>query len=305
VSWDDKPPRGHPMEPGQFPGPLYPPSAAPGHTPSKDSDFAVAVKRATAKLGAFPWDPDGWDDTYNEKIAAAVSDVQRWSGTLEPTGWVGEKTFNFYRSALVPQGRTHAGLPCWDSVCVNLTAAAYEQAHPPAASSTARETALRIAVDELEQRENPAGSNMQPYGAWYGENGVPWCAIFATWAYEHAAIALGFAGGHPSFQTVKQAGSADRYDYVPYVVADARGGRYGLTVTSTPMPGDLVCFDWERNGEYDHIGLFEKWDDRDPKLFWAIEGNTSTSDNSNGGQVMRRTRDLTAQGTVFVRVREP
>ena len=33
--------------------------------------------------------------------------------------------------------------------------------------------------------------------------------------------------------------------------------------------------------------------------------NTSTSNNSNGGQVMRRARTLGQQGTVVVRVVEP
>lgn len=300
------------MEPGKFPGPLYPPDAAPGHTPSKDSDFVVAVKRAAAHCGAWPWDPESWDDSYSNRFAhgdepvshAGVEGLQRWSGTLEPTGWVGEKTFNFLRSVLIPQGRTHAGEPAWDSVCVNLTAAAYEDAHPPAPQSTVREAAVRVAVGELGAKESPAGSNLQPYGAWYGENGVPWCAIFTTWAYEHGALQLGYSGGHPSFQTVKQAGNNDRYDYVPYVVADARGGRYGLTITSSPIPGDLVCFDWNWNGEYDHIGLFEKWEDG-KTVFSAIEGNTSTSDNSNGGEVMRRSRNVNGQGTVFVRAAEP
>jgi hypothetical protein len=39
--------------------------------------------------------------------------------------------------------------------------------------------------------------------------------------------------------------------------------------------------------------------------FEAVEGNTSTSSNSNGGQVMRRTRTRNGQGTIFVRVAEP
>jgi hypothetical protein len=64
-----------------------------------------------------------------------------------------------------------------------------------------------------------------------------------------------------------------------------------------------VCYDWSRDGEYDHIGIFEKWTNK--PTFNAIEGNTSTSDNSNGGQVMRRSRNTNGQNTVFVRVREP
>jgi hypothetical protein len=288
------------MEPGKWPGtPLYPPDAAPGHKPSKDSDFVVAVKRACAHLGAWPWDPPSWDDSYSNGFAygvdgnpskAGLRAVQAWSGTLDPTGFVGERTFNFLRSVLIQQGRTHAGEPAWDSVCVNLTAAALEQAHPPEGFDTPlRELALEQAMSQLGVKENPAGSNVVKYTDWYGMVG-PWCAMFCTWAYETC-------GDSPSF--VK----GSRYAYVPYIVSDARGGRYGLSVTGTPLPGDLVCYDWSRDGEHDHVGLFEKW--TSSTTFQAIEGNTSTSDNSNGGEVMRRSRDVNGQGTVFVRVTEP
>jgi hypothetical protein len=89
---------------------------------------------------------------------------------------------------------------------------------------------------------------------------------------------------------------------VPYIVSDARAGKYGLTTTSSPIPGDLVCYDWQRDGIYDHVGLFEEGD----AASWrAIEGNTSTSSNSNGGQVMRRSRSRNDATVVFVRVKEP
>jgi hypothetical protein len=300
--WNSSPPRGHPMEPGKWPGtPLYPPAASPAYTPSQDSDFVIAVKRACAHLGAWPWDPPSWDDSYSNGFAygssrgPGVVAVQRWSGTLTPTGFVGEKTYNFLRSVLIQQGRTHAGEPAWDSVCVNLTAAAYEDAHPPPAPQTPlRARALEAAIDDLGIKESPPESNRCKFTDWYGMVG-PWCAMAVTYWYE-------LAGDSPTF--VK----GSRYAYVPYIVSDARNGRYGLAVTSNPSPGDLVCFSWGgstagHHEEYDHIGLFEKW--VDPHYsFTAIEGNTSTSNNSNGGEVMRRTRTVNGQGTTFVRVAE-
>jgi hypothetical protein len=93
-----------------------------------------------------------------------------------------------------------------------------------------------------------------------------------------------------------------RYAYVPYIVNDARLGKNGLSITSSPKRGDLVCYDWSRDGEYDHIGVFEGW--TSGRVFEAIEGNTSLSDNSNGGEVMRRERDAGSQATIFVRVKE-
>jgi hypothetical protein len=86
------------------------------------------------------------------------------------------------------------------------------------------------------------------------------------------------------------------------VISDARNGRNGLFIPSSVIPGDLVLYNWDGgpDGEYDHIGIFEDW--VSGSTFTAIEGNTSTSDNSNGGEVMRRQRSATAQTTTFVRV---
>jgi len=94
-----------------------------------------------------------------------------------------------------------------------------------------------------------------------------------------------------------------KYAYVPYIVSDARLGLNGLSITSSPLPGDLVCFDWSRDGEYDHVGFFERWT-LGTSQFSCVEGNTSVFNNSNGGEVMQRTRNRYKQNTVFVKVKE-
>ena len=279
----------------EFAGPLYPPDAAPQYTPSKDSPLVVAVKRATAHCGFWTWDPPSWDDSYSNRFAhEGVAAMQRWSNTIQPTGFFGTKSYNFYRSVLIPQGRTHAGEPAWDQVCVNLAAQAYDLAHPPKPKTTLRQAALNTAVTQLGIKESPPESNVVKYTDWYGMVG-PWCAMFCTWCYEQA-------GDSPSFSP-----SQAHYAYVPYIVDDARACRNGLSITSDPLPGDLVCYNWGGSAGadayyYDHVGLFER---QDGPRFYAIEGNTSTSNNSNGGEVMRRSRSTAEQGTVFVRVREP
>lgn len=301
------PPRGGPMVAVDgFPGPLYPPDDPKG--PSPRTDFAVALKRTAARLGAWPWDPDGWDDEYSNRFAhgdgwgdpthAGIEGLQHWAGSISPvSGNLGEATFNFLRSVKVPQGRSHAGEMAMDSVAVNLINAAYADAHPPAPSSTVRERALELAITQLGVKESPAGSNQCDYCEWYGMVG-PWCAMFCAWCFDGPR-----GPGSSSFDR-----DAARYAYVPYIVSDARNGRYGLSVASQPKPGDMVCFDWEGGGSsgshesYDHVGLFEEW--TGSHTFTAIEGNTSTSNNSNGGEVMRRSRDVNAQGTIFVRVAE-
>src|SRR5262252_560795 len=315
--WNDAPPRGHPMEGKEpLPFPLYPPGAAPRYTPSKKTPFAKAVKRAMAHIGAWPWDPNSWDEAWSDAAAYGVKDnpakagmkaVQAWSGTIDPTGNVGEKTYNFLRSVLIPQGRTHAGEPAWDSQCQALTQQALDAQQPPAPAPapkpTIREQALQLAIKDIGVKESPANSNMQKFGEQYGENGVAWCAIAATCWYLNAGSPVG-----ASFQTVKQAGQNDRHDFVPYVVSDARNARYGFSVTNTPMPGDVVAYNWggpsnASEWDFDHVGLFEAW--VSGSAFTAIEGNTAYGNDSNGGEVMRRSRDVNGQGTIFIRVREP
>lgn len=287
-----------------FPRPLYPPDAAAhGKEPSRDGPDVVAYKRTVARAGRWPWQP--FDDAYSNGFAhgssgnvseTGVAGVQRQSD-IDDTGWIGEKTFNLLRSIRVPEG-PHAGEMAMDDLAASLLVDAWNQfgGHEPEyAEGTLRRRALDLAVDEIGVKESPPDSNQVKYCDWYGMLG-PWCAMFVTWCYERAGDQLGVDAA-----AFVQGG---RYAYVPYLVADARAGKYGLSTTDDPIAGDLVAYDWHpSNGEYDHVGIFEDW--AGSGKFDAIEGNTSTADDSNGGQVMRRLRDRSAQATVFIRVDEP
>jgi len=157
--------------------------------------------------------------------------------------------------------------------------------------SSLRSRALSVAKREIGYAERP--TNRTKFGAWYGMDGSPWCAMFVTWCVVRAADAL---------HTTTAFRRGDRWAYVPYVVSAAVGGRYQLSVTSTPEPGDVVTYDWNGDGTADHIGFFANWVDRGRGTFRAIEGNTSPANNSNGGQVMLRDRD---KGEVRVFVHLP
>jgi hypothetical protein len=65
----------------------------------------------------------------------------------------------------------------------------------------------------------------------------------------------------------------------------------GRWVTAGYRQGDVVIFDWDGNGTTDHMGLVEAVS-ADGKTLTTIEGNTGSDNNSNGGQVMRRTRSI-------------
>jgi hypothetical protein len=150
-----------------------------------------------------------------------------------------------------------------------------------------RVRALEYLIDRLGEKESPANSNRIPFASeWYGVIG-PWCAMATSRAYIEAG------------STAMKRGA--RYAYCPFIYHDALYGANGLQIVTEPLPGDLVLYDWQGNGVADHVGLFEKWVDKQDGIFHAIEGNTSLTNDSNGGEVMRRAR---ARGQVqaFVRV---
>ncbi len=134
-----------------------------------------------------------------------------------------------------------------------------------------REKALKLALTQVGVTESPPDSNMTKYGAWYGWNGVSWCAIFCSWSFSHV--------GRPM-----------RYAYCPYILADAIQGRNGLSLTAHPVAGDLVLYDWDRDRVPDHVGIVHTPPTNG--VLVSVEGNTSMTDQSNGGQVMVRTRGV-------------
>lgn len=112
------------------------------------------------------------------------------------------------------------------------------------------------------------------YGRWfagithegyYGQSGVPYCAMFVSWVLNQAGQACaGFPGA-----------------YCPTILTEAR--RAGLAVAySQARPGDIVFFDWD-GGVTDHVGFVEL---NKGYYYQTIEGNTSN------GIVARRTRAL-------------
>jgi len=301
--WWTKAYKGGPMvEVAGFPRALYPPDAlAYGKQPSVPGPDVIAYKRTVARAGRWPWQT--FDAAYSNGFAhgtsgnvgdTGIAGVQRQQD-IDDTGWIGKTTFNTLRSIRIPEELNHGGEMAMDATAVRLIGDAWElyggHEPPPPDEQTVRQAALERAITQLGVKESPPDSNQVKFTDWYGMVG-PWCAMFTTWCYD-------LEGDSPSFLR------GSYYAYVPYIVGDARANRRGLSTTDSPVPGDLVCYDWAFDGEYDHVGLFESWQPGSGSTFTAIEGNTSTSNNSNGGEVMRRTRRVPDQATVFVRVAEP
>jgi peptidoglycan hydrolase-like protein with peptidoglycan-binding domain len=133
---------------------------------------------------------------------------------------------------------------------------------------------LQKAVAQLGTTETPLGSNRTKYGVWYEMDGQPWCAMFVSYCFYHTGLPLPIT-------------TPKGFAYCPYGV---QWFKLQNKLFHTPKVGDIVFYDWEGDGISDHVGIVESVNNNG--TITAIEGNTSPSNNSNGGWVMRRNRSL-------------
>lgn len=154
--------------------------------------------------------------------------------------------------------------------------------------TTLGEAAIRVAREYVGMKENPPGSNRVMFSEWYGIIG-PWCAMFVTYCFVKA--------GSKAFQR------GSRWSYCPYLLDDARNARVsGVTIVHEDevRAGDVVLYSWKHDGVADHVGIVVT-PPRGGISFMAIEGNTGVGNDSNGGEVMTRQRNI-ADVIGFVRV---
>ncbi len=149
-------------------------------------------------------------------------------------------------------------------------------------STTLAQRLITIARAEVGYTETPPNSNKTKYGKWFGFDGVAWCGMFVSWVFDRAGAPLGNIGFTKGFAGCQTA------------VAYFR--KHGLLV-SDPLPGDVVFYDFNGDGRYDHTGIYVR--KVSATQFEAVEGNTSLTNQSNGGQVMLRKRSL--KNVVFAR----
>ena len=136
---------------------------------------------------------------------------------------------------------------------------------------------IALARAEIGVMEDPAGSNRQKYGEWYGMNGQPWCVMFLAWCLYYAGERSAFMAG---------AKTASCGTLLRWYRAEGR------TVPAEQIqPGDIVILNFSGTSETQHCGLVV--DALKMGYFQTIEGNTSQSGSqSNGGQVCLKTRNL-------------
>jgi hypothetical protein len=138
---------------------------------------------------------------------------------------------------------------------------------------TTSQDVLTVARRQVGIKENPPGSNRSKFGSWYGLDANPWCAMFVSYCFHQAGMPL-------AIQTKKG------FAYCPSGVEwFKKANRWS---TSNPQPGDVVFYCWRGDGIADHVGIVDRVVSSSEII--SIEGNTSPVNDTNGGEVMSRSR---------------
>ena len=114
----------------------------------------------------------------------------------------------------------------------------------------------------LTQLGNEGG---QPYWSWYGFDGrVEWCACFVSWCADQCGYIE--SGIIPKF-----AGCVDGANWF-------KGNGQWQDRNYEPQAGDIIFFDWEGDGETDHVGIVEKCENG---VVYTVEGNSGDACRQN------------------------
>lgn len=136
---------------------------------------------------------------------------------------------------------------------------------------------LNVARSFIGVKESPKNSNNVKFNTdFYGKEvkgaSYPWCCAFIWDIFKIAgASKLFYDGG-------KTASCENLLQFY----------KIEKQIVPSPIPGDLVFYQFDKDVAADHIGIIESVNANGS--FIAIEGNTAIGNDANGGEVMRRTR---------------
>jgi hypothetical protein len=134
---------------------------------------------------------------------------------------------------------------------------------------------IMAARGEIGVIEGPK-ENETKYGAFTKANFLPWCGSFVNWCANEVGLKI------PNCVST-----------VVGATAFIKKGQWEKVNEATPLPGDIVFFDFPNDGvdRISHVGIVAK--DNGDGTVTCIEGNTSPDkkgDQRNGGQVCLKKR---------------
>lgn len=128
---------------------------------------------------------------------------------------------------------------------------------------------VEVAVSQL------GNEGREPYWSWYGfHSRVEWCACFVSWC----AGRCGYL----------ESGVVPKFSLCSDGAAWYRERRQWQDRDYHPKAGDLIFFDWERDGRIDHVGIVER-----------CESGTVGTIEGNAGDTCKRQRYPLGSGSIY------
>lgn len=128
-----------------------------------------------------------------------------------------------------------------------------------------------VSVALGEEGYTEGSNNDNKYGAYFNQNNVAWCALFISWCARQAGIPTSI------IKTTAWAGDMG---------SSQRTGNFGSQYypkgSVTPQKGDIVYYDWNKNGSSDHVEIVISINESS-KTFTSIGGNTKGDSGSTEG----------------------
>lgn len=177
---------------------------------------------------------------------------------------------------------------CYVDVTADLeTAADWEATLPAELTGVWADDLIAVAESQLGYTESTVNYTLTEdgshkgytrYGAWYGMPYEDWCAMFASFCLNYADIPTESMPRASACQSWIDTLSGESWNL--YVTVERQEGSSDLTEDSyLPDPGDLVFFDFNRDGASDHVGIVAEYNEatllKGAELK-TIEGNSSS-----------------------------
>jgi peptidoglycan hydrolase-like protein with peptidoglycan-binding domain len=223
-----------------------PPASSGASFPTlREGDSGDSVAQLQQLLAQNGFDPGSVDGEFGPQTAAALSAFQESVG-LDADEICGPLSWSALEGSVFEEAPEEA--PADE---VGPIASTDDQ-------GDLRQAILDVAQGEvgtMEETGNNDGDVLK-YPGMFGRGSEPYCADFVSWVFTNAGKPMDFS-------------------YVPTLreSLEENGQWKGK---SNPQPGDIVIFDFEGEGEGDHVGIVKAVND--DGTIETIEGNTSPDD---------------------------
>jgi hypothetical protein len=145
---------------------------------------------------------------------------------------------------------------------------------------TQAQSVIDLAKKEVGFKEG--ANNQTKYGAWYGLDHNPWCAMFVSYIFNEARCL-------PLIAQSKKG-------YAGCEAFESWARTHALVVpVATVQAGDILLFDFSKSGKAEHTGIAIGYDSH-THLINTVEGNTADShagNQANGDGVYLKYRAIT------------